>query len=312
MVARVVALEEHFWTPGLRALRTDGSVSNPKVMERLDDLGALRLREMDEAGIDLQVLSETEPATQNLSAADAVSLSRASNDILHEAIQRHPDRFAGFATLPTPDPRKAAQELERAVKNLGFRGALINGLTHGRFHDEGEFRPIFECAAALDVPVYLHPATPHPAVLDAYYKSYPQLARAPLGFGQEIAVAAMRLVLSGVFDEFPKLQIILGHLGEALPFLLWRANDTLTRSAKLRRSFREYFVGHFHVTTSGFFSPTALQCTIAEMGIDRVMFSVDWPFQPNGPAVAFVNAAPLSPIEREQVFGVNACTLLKL
>jgi predicted TIM-barrel fold metal-dependent hydrolase len=312
MAARVIALEEHFWTPGLRAARTDDVISSPKLIERLGDLDALRLREMDEAGVDLQVLSETEPATQNLPADQAVSLARESNDILHEAIGRHPERFAGFATLPTPDPRKAAQELERAIKTLGFRGCMINGLTHGRFPDEPEFRPIFEAAAALDVPIYLHPATPHPAVLDAYYKTYPQLSRAPLGFGQETAVAAMRLVLSGVFDEFPKLQIILGHLGETIPFWLWRASDTLTRVTKLRRSFRDYFLAHFHVTTSGFFSPLALQNTIAEIGIERVMFSVDWPFQPAGPAVAFVNATPLSPGEREQIFASNARKLLKL
>jgi len=144
----VVTIEEHFWTPELSA------------PERLSDMGALRLREMDEAGIDLQVMSETAPATQNLDSEAAVRLARRSNDYLHEAVRAHPDRFAGFATLPTPDPRAAADELERAVTKLGFKGAMVMGLTHGRFLDEKDFWPIFERAAALDVPIYIHPSPP--------------------------------------------------------------------------------------------------------------------------------------------------------
>src|ERR1700704_2751854 len=278
MVARVIALEEHFWTPALIALRRTVDQVNPKSVERLGDLGALRLREMDAGGIDVQVLSEAEPAAQNLEPDLAVSLARASNDLLADAVRRHPDRFAGFATLPTPDPAAAAMELERTVRELSFRGAMVHGSTRGHFLDERRFWPIFESAAALDVPIYLHPCTPHPAVFDTYYKDYPELGRAALGFGVEMAVQAARLIVSGVFDEFPKLQVILGHLGEALPFLLWRANDTLARRGKLRRSFREYFVEHFHITTSGNFSEPALRCTIAEMGIERILFAVDWPF----------------------------------
>jgi 2,3-dihydroxybenzoate decarboxylase len=312
MAARIIALEEHFWTPELIALRRTVDQVNPKSVERLGDLGALRLREMDEAGIDIQVLSEAEPGVQNLAPEQAVPLARISNDLLFEAVKRSPDRFTGFATLPTSDPAAAARELERSVRELRFCGAMVHGSTRGDFLDERQFWPIFEAAAALDVPIYLHPCTPQPAVFDAYYKDYPGLSRAALGFGIEMAVQASRLVVSGVLDEFPKLKIILGHLGESLPFVLWRADDTLSRRAKLRRSFRAYFRDHFHVTTSGNFSQPALQCTIAELGVERILFAVDWPFQPNGEAVDFIENAELDPMEREQIFGGNARRLLRI
>jgi len=312
MAARIIALEEHFWTPELIALRRTVDQVNPKSVERLGDLGALRLREMDEAGIDIQVLSEAEPGVQNLAPEVAVPLARVSNDLLHEAVKRSPGRFAGFATLPTPDPAAAARELERTVKELRFCGAMVHGSSRGHFLDERQFWPIFESASALDVPIYLHPCTPQPAVFDTYYKDYPGLGRAALGFGIEMAVQASRLVVSGVFDAFPKLRIILGHLGEALPFVLWRADDTLSRRSRLRRSFREYFTDHFYITTSGNFSQPALQCAIAELGVGRILFAVDWPFQPNGEAVAFVKAAELTAAERERIFDTNARSLLRI
>jgi 2,3-dihydroxybenzoate decarboxylase len=208
---KVVCLEEHFTSPKLRALR--GEKDTP-LQRKLDDLGTLRIHAMDEAGIDLQIISENNPATQNLDAETAVKLARASNDALHAAVRAHPGRFAGFATLPTPDPKAAADELERAVSKLGFKGAMIMGLTHGRFMDDKKFRPIFERAAALDVPVYIHPTPPHPAVMDAYFKDYPVLSGAPLGFTLETLTHTYRLILSGLFDEFPALKIIVGHLGE--------------------------------------------------------------------------------------------------
>jgi predicted TIM-barrel fold metal-dependent hydrolase len=312
MVPRIIALEEHFWTPELIALRRTVDQVNPKSVERLGDLGALRLREMDEADIDVQVLSEAEPGVQNLDPEQAVPLARVSNDLLFEAVKRNPDRFAGFATLPTPDPAAAARELERTVKELRFCGAMVHGSTRGHFLDERQFWPILEAAAALDVPIYLHPCTPQSAVFDTYYKDYPQLGRAALGFGIEMAVQAARLVVSGVFDEFPRLRIILGDLGETLPFVLWRANDTLARRANLRRSFREYFRDHFFITTSGNFSQPALQCAIAELGVERILFAVDWPFQRNREAVDFIKRADLTPDDREQIFGTSARRLLRI
>jgi predicted TIM-barrel fold metal-dependent hydrolase len=312
MDARIIALEEHFWTPELIALRRTVDQVNPKSVERLGDLGALRLREMDAAGIDVQVLSEAEPGVQNLAPEQAVPLARVSNDLLFEAVKRSPKRFAGFATLPTSDPAAAVRELERTVRELRFCGAMVHGSSRGHFLDERPFWPILEAAQALDVPIYLHPCTPQPAVFEAYYKDYPQLGRAALGFGIEMAVQAARLIMSGAFDEFPKLRIILGHLGEMLPYALWRADDTLARRAKLRRSFAEYFREHFYITTAGNFSQPALQCAIAELGVERILFGVDWPFQPNGDAVDFVRQAKITAGEREQIFGASASGLLRI
>jgi predicted TIM-barrel fold metal-dependent hydrolase len=304
----VITLEEHFWTPEL----IGAGHRQAGAPERLSDMGALRIREMDEAGIDLQVMSETAPATQNLDPETAVRLARRSNDYLHEAVRAHPDRFAGFATLPTPDPRAAADELERAVTKLGFKGAMIMGLTHGRFLDEKDFWPIFERAAALDVPIYIHPGPPHPAVVDAYYKDFPDLVGAPLAFTVETLTHSVRLIVRGVFDTYPSLKIIVGHLGEALPFLLWRVDNTLKRHTTLARGFSDYVREHFYVTTSGAFSNTALQCTIAELGAEKIMFSVDWPFMSNMPGRKFVDAAPISEKDRALIFGGNARKLLKL
>ena len=211
----IIALEEHFTSPKLRALR--GEKDTP-LQRKLDDLGALRIREMDEAGIDLQILSENNPATQNLDPESAVTLARASNDVLHAAARTHPGRLAGFATLPTPDPAAAADELERCVTTLGFKGAMIMGLTHGRFMDDKQFFPIFERAVALDVPIYIHPTPPLAAVHDVYFKDYPALAGAPLGFTIETLTHTYRLILSGLFDKLPALKIIVGHLGETAPF----------------------------------------------------------------------------------------------
>src|SRR5882672_755009 len=234
---KIITLEEHFTSPKLKALRAE---KDTPVQRKLDDLGALRIRAMDEAGIDLQVISENNPATQNLDAETAVKLARVSNDLLHEAVRAHPDRFAGFATLPTPDPKAAADELERAVTKLGFKGAMIMGLTHGRFMDDRQFRPIFERAAALDVPVYIHPTPPLTAVQEAYFKEYPALAVAPLGFTLETLTHTVRLVVSGLFDEFPKLKIIVGHLGETMPYLMWRTNYLVKERMPMPRTFAEY------------------------------------------------------------------------
>jgi predicted TIM-barrel fold metal-dependent hydrolase len=306
---KVIALEEHFTSPKLRALRAE---KDTPVQRRLDDLDALRIREMDEAGIDLQVISENNPATQNLDAESAVTLARASNDVLHEAVRAHPDRFAGFATLPTPDPKAAADELERCVSKLGFKGAMIMGLTHGRFMDDKSFRPIFERAATLDVPVYIHPTPPLAAVREAYFKDYPELAVAPLGFTLETLTHTARLVVSGLFDEFPALKIVVGHLGETMPYLMWRTNYLVAERMKMPRAFADYYRECFWLTTSGSFSDAALTCAIAEMGVARILFSVDWPFMPNRLGRNWLDAAPVNDADRALIFGGNARKLLKL
>src|SRR5579862_6593734 len=269
---RVITIEEHYQDPDVvRAYAPEDARQVPAIAERLNDLTSLRIREMDEAGIDMQVLSHANPGLQKMNAETAVRLARIANDRLAETVRAHPDRFAAFAAIPTPDPAAAADELERAVTQLGFKGALINGTTNGLFLDDKRFWPIFERAAALDVPLYLHPAIPHPAVVEAYYKDYvdkfPSLLRAAWGFTVETATQGVRLVLSGVFDAYPNLKIIIGHFGEGLPFLLWRVNMGFERDRQGSKSFRDAFCEHFYVTTSGFFSDAALLHCMMEMGI---------------------------------------------
>jgi 2,3-dihydroxybenzoate decarboxylase len=314
----VVALEEHYWDPELVAHfgGRDGK-RLPAVEQRLYDLGEVRIKEMDEAGIDLQVLSHSAPAAQKLAAGVAVAAARAANDRLCEIVKGNPRRFAGFATLPTTAPGSAADELERAVTRLGLKGAMIHGLTDGRlFIDDKQFWPIFERAQALDVPIYIHPASPHPAVIEAYYKDYvaqfPEILGPAWGYTVEAATQAIRLVLSGVFAAYPRLKIILGHLGEGLPFLLWRINQALSRPGNVRLSFRDVFCEHFYLTTSGNFSDTALLCSVMEMGVDRILFSVDWPFVANTLGTDWMADVPLSAEDKAKILGGNAKRLLRL
>ena len=315
---RIVAIEEHFVSPML-AREYQGHHKLAPFMHaraKLEDLGTARIREMDEAGIDVQVISHLQPGPQVFEPDTAVALAREANDRLYKGIEVHPDRFAGFAALPTPNPEAAADELERSVAHLGFKGALISGLTNGCFLDDRKFWPIFARAAALDVPIYLHPAIPSKSVVKAYYDGYrdgdyPILMGAVWGFAVETATHALRLILSGVFEEFPRLRIILGHLGEALPFLLWRLEWTynnLTKKAGIAACFRK----HFYVTTSGNFSHPALICTIAELSADRVLFAVDWPFNSNREGVEFIQTASITPEEKAKIFAGNAAELLRV
>jgi 2,3-dihydroxybenzoate decarboxylase len=312
----IIALEEHYLDPELkRHFSGLDETRQPEVVARLDDVGALRLKEMDEAGIDIQVLSHASPSLQKLDAESATRLARGVNDRLAETVRAHPDRFAAFAALPTPDPGAAADELERAVTKLGFKGAMVHGLTGGLFLDDKRFWPIFERAERLDVPLYMHPAIPHPAVIEAYYKDYaerhPGILRAAWGFTVETATQGIRLVLSGVFDAYPNLKIILGHMGEGLPFYLWRISHGL-RGSLAAKSFRDIFCEHFWITTSGFFSDPALLCCVMEMGIDRILFSVDYPYVDNLPGAKWTETLPLCAEDKEKLLNGNARRLLKL
>jgi 2,3-dihydroxybenzoate decarboxylase len=313
---RIVAIEEHFWIPELRD-RYSGprGISAHTPARQLDDLGEIRLKDMDAAGIDVQVISHMQPGTQIFDAETAIAMARKANDALYAAIRAHPTRFAGFAELPTVEPKSAADELERSVARLGFKGALINGLTAGRFLDDKRFWCIFERAQALDVPIYFHPGIPHAAVTEAYYSDYrrgefPFLSVA-WGFTAETAIQAIRLVVSGVFDAYPRLKIILGHLGETIPFTLWRC-DWLLEHVGGRPGFADIFREHFYLTTSGNFQQSALACSIAELGIDRIMFAVDYPYNANAQAVEFVRAAPISAADKAKIFHGNADRLLRL
>ncbi len=316
---RVIALEEHYWDPEVSALYTSARDSSraSDITDRLHDLGEVRVKEMDDAGIDLQILSHGAPSTQRFDAETAVKLAIPTNDRLHAVIEARPDRFAGFAALPTPDPKASADELERCVIKLGFKGAMVHGLTNGEFFDHKKYWPVFERAEALDVPIYMHPAYPHPDVVAAYYKDYlddyPNLASAGWGYTVETATQAIRLVLSGVFDAYPDLKIILGHLGESLPFSLWRIDQALSRKEnKAGRSFRDTFAEHFYITTSGNFSNPALLCCVMEMGVDRILFSVDWPFVENKPGVDWMEQIPLCAEDKAKILNGNVTRLLRL
>src|SRR5713101_4531553 len=312
----VIALEEHYYDPEV-AKTFDGPEGRaPEIRRRLDDLGELRLKEMDKAGIDVQVLSHGAPSTQRLDAPTAVRLARDANDRLAKVIAARPDRFAGFAALPTPDPKAAATELDRAISELGFKGAMVHGLTNGVFFDDKRFWPIFERAQALDVPLYIHPSSPVPAVVEAYYRDYlkefPQLLTAAWGYTVETATHGIRMILSGAFDKYPRLKIILGHLGESLPFSAWRINMALSRGAERPSNFRDTFCEHFWITTSGNFSTPALMCCIMEMGVDRILFSVDYPFVPNPPGTKWMADLPLSLEDRTKILSGNVKRLLRM
>jgi predicted TIM-barrel fold metal-dependent hydrolase len=315
---QVIALEEHYFDPEVTKHFQGGGPEArlPELRNRLFEVGEQRIREMDEAGIDLQVLSHAAPATQRLDAVTAVSVARQANDRLRDIVGSSKGRFEGFAALPTADPGAAADELERAVTRLGFKGAMIHGLSNGQWLDDKRFWPIFERAQTLDVPVYMHPALPHPAVTEVYYKDYlqefPGLLTAGWGFTVETATQAIRLVLSGLFEAYPRLKIILGHLGEGLPFSLWRIDMALSRQGNRSSAFRDTFREHFWITTSGNFSTPALLCSVMEMGVDRILFSVDYPFVLNPPGMKWMEEIPLGLEDRAKIYGGNARRLLRI
>jgi predicted TIM-barrel fold metal-dependent hydrolase len=312
----VIAIEEHYWDEELEKTFTGSEAGRPgEQFNRLHDFGPLRINEMDDAGIDIQVLSHGAPSTQKLPAETAPAMATRVNDRLAAIVAKNPTRFAGFAALPTAVPEAAADELERTAK-LGFKGAMLHGLSNGEFLDDKKFWSIFARAEKLDLPIYLHPSQPHPDVIKTYYQDYvkdfPMLPRATWGYTVETATLAIRLVLSGVFEKHPKLKIILGHLGETLPFVVWRVDHTLARPGQKSISFRDVFCNNFYVTTSGNFSNPALLCCVIEMGIDRILFAVDWPFVMNPPATKWMEGVPLCDEDKAKILSSNAKRLLKM
>ena len=313
----VIAIEEHYWDPELsKHYRGSEAGRGGETDTRLFDLGSLRLKEMDEAGIDIQVLSHGAPSTQKLPIEIAVELTAQVNDRLAKVCAANPKRFAAFAALPTVDPKAAADELERAVTKLGFKGAMLHGMTNGEFLDLKKYWPIYERAEKLDVPIYFHPSLPNQTVTDIYLQDYakdfPLVVRPGWGYTVETATQAIRLVLSGVFDTHPNLKVILGHFGETLPFLLWRIDAALKRPGQKPMSFRDIFCKNFYVTTSGFFSNPALLCCVMEMGIDHILFAVDWPFVMNPPATNWMKDIPLSDEDKAKILSGNSKRLLKM
>lgn len=317
---RIIALEEAFLHPKLRALYPASYVKSLDILKgRLSDVGPERIRRMDAAGIDLQVLSHVQPGVQMLDRDTAISLSKEINDWLGGIVKAYPTRFAGFAMLPTQSPEEAANELERTVEQFGFKGALINGHTNGRYMDDLSFSPLFERAQALDVPIYIHPTDPPLAVMDTYYKNYNPAMTVGWGWQVETGTHLLRLMSSGVFDRYPHLKVIVGHMGELIPFTLPRINTALTLGnwlaggkQAMRQSVLYYMRENVFITTSGVFDQASLSCAIAELGIDNVLFSVDDPMKDNFEAVAFLRGAQLSNKDKEKLAHGNAERILKL
>ena len=307
MASKVIVLEEHFSHPELLA-----GIPMQPLGDRLLDLGEGRLKAMDEAGIDLQVLSHFPSGPQNLPAPEAIRMARRTNDLIHDTVAGRPDRFAGFASLPMTAPQEACAELERAVKTLGLKGAMLHGMAAGVPLDDRRFWPVFQTAEALDVPIYIHPDAPPKAVADAYYQGLPALIGPGWSYTVESATQALRLMICGLLDECPRLKLILGHLGESLPFSIVRCDSILTPRANLKRRLVDYFHDHFWITTAANWSNPALVCTLMEMGPERILFSVDWPFASNTEGRTFLDRAPISDRDRSRILGENAMALLKL
>jgi uncharacterized protein len=323
---RVVALEEHFSIPALIRQIDSGAIAKRGFPvgrwkgpdKQLADLGAGRLGDMNQAGITVQVLSASGPGADLVDGAEGIALARAMNDALAGTIQEHPDRFAGFAHLPMRDPQAAADELERAMRELGFCGAMINGMTQDCFLDDKRFDPILSRAEQLDAPIYLHPNLPPEAVRKAYFEGLPGitgfLLSAPAwGWHSELALHVLRLVISGTFDRHPRLKLIIGHMGEGLPAMMARCDQIFEGNVShLTRSVSSTILDQVSVTTSGLFTRPPFEVALAVFGIDRILFSVDYPYSSNTHGHQFLEALALPMIDLEKLAHGNADRILKL
>jgi len=322
---RTITLEEHYATPafiegpGHHLKGHAQAVGYVQLVDQLCDLDDHRIADMDAAGIDVQVLSLTAPGVQQSDAMEAVVLARDANDRLADAVRRHPSRFAGFATLPTATPDTAADELERMVLEHGFKGAVINGHTRGRYLDDEFFWPILERAEALHVPLYLHPTPPPQPVIEASYAgNYAQevtyrLATAAWGWHIETATHVLRVILGGAFDQYPRLQLVIGHLGEGLPFMLPRIDFPLPMEAtKLDRPISAYLSENLHYTFSGFNWIQPFLDLLLQVGADRIMFSADYPYGSMERARTFLDQLPVCTADKDRIAHGNAERLLRL
>jgi predicted TIM-barrel fold metal-dependent hydrolase len=323
---RTITIEEHFISPGFltgpgkeftERLRGSGP-RGAKIADQLQDVDDKRVADMDAANIDMQVISLNSPGVEQSEAAEQIAIARESNDFLTEAVKKHPKRFAAFAALPVAAPDKAADELERTVKQQGFKGANINGHTRGRYLDDKFFWPILERAEALNVPIYLHPTVPPKAVVDAQFSGFSppvnaMFASAGWGWHIETGVHLIRMILGGVFDKYPKLQVVIGHLGEGVPFMLPRLNKNLPpEMTKLARPLGAYLRENVHYTFGGFNFPATFLDLMLEVGVERIMFSVDYPYGSMVEARTFLEHLPVSPADRERIAHGNAEKLLGL
>jgi len=316
-----VAVEEHFRIP-----ETKGSESRypgaywEGLSSKLLDVHDARLAEMDKTGIEFEVISLNSNAVQGVpDPAQAIALARRANDALAAAVAKRPDRFAGLAAMPMQDPAAAATELQRCVRELKFKGALVNGFSQvgspdtAVYYDLPQYRPFWAEVERLRVPFYLHPRDQLPSRRQAY-DGHPWLVGSPWGFADETALHALRLMGSGLFDEFPKLQIVLGHLGERIPYDLWRLDRRLSKvpNRPAKRPMGEYFRNNFHISTSGHFCTPSLINAILTVGADRVLFAVDYPFEDHMEGCAWFDSLEIAETDRIKIGRTNALALFGL
>ena len=319
-----IALEEHF---AIEATLGDSQVFGARVWDvlgpRLLDIQDMRVAEMDRHGVATMILSLNAPAVQAIhDVKRAIAVARDANDVLAGEVRKRPDRFAAFAALPMQDPDAASEELRRCVEELGFVGALVNGFSqiatpdNVTYYDLPQYRPFWRAVEKLGVPFYLHPRNPLPS-WTRFYEGHNWLLGPNWAFAAETAVHALRLIGSGLFDECPNLQIVLGHLGEGIPVQLWRIDGRNGWMKEPHRYAAKHGVGHymrkhFHVTTSGNFHTPSLVNAMTELGPERVMFSVDWPFEDVGEACTWFDRAQIDEADRQKIGRDNAVKLFKL
>jgi 2,3-dihydroxybenzoate decarboxylase len=317
LIAREPGLDPGFTS--LMGFYLGASPRAVQVMSRMTDLGALRLSDMDHSGIAKQILSLTSPGVQIFDAQTGTALAQLSNDYLAGAIERHPDRFYGLAAIAPQDPAAAVKELERGVRKLHLKGAIVNSHTRGEYLDDPKFWPIFEAADALRVPIYLHPNTPPPAMIDPFLER--GLDGAIYGFAVETGLHMLRIIVSGIFDRFPGLRIILGHLGEALPYWLFRI-DFMHRAMvsanrypsvkKLNRKPSDYFKENIYVTTSGMAWQPPILYAQSVLGVDRVLYAMDYPYQFVPEEVEVTDELPISEADKRKLYQANAESVFSL
>jgi 2,3-dihydroxybenzoate decarboxylase len=330
-----IATEEAFATPELferyRAILSDGSVNDPgftslmgfylgssapgivAVRERMLDLGERRLGDMDATGIAKQILSVTSPGVQIFDADTAMALARSTNDQLSEAVKKHPSRFAGLAAIAPQNPAEAAKELERGVKTLGLKGAIVNSHTRGEYLDDPKYWAIFEAAESLNVPIYIHPGTPPPAMIGPFLER--GLDGAIYGFAVETGLHLLRIIVSGALDRFPRLRLVAGHLGEGLPYWLFRIDFMHRRMVaagrypgvtKLNRQPSDYLKENFYVTTSGMAWAPPILYAQSVLGVDRVLYAMDYPYQFVPEEVRVTDDLPISDADKKMLYQSNA------
>ena len=326
---RRIATEEAFATPqqleAIRALMARTSGYDPDVWlggmqtkgvisDRLLDLDGERLKIMDESDIDMAVLAMTSTGVQQFEADEAARVAENGNDLLAEAIKRHPGRYAGLATIPVQDPKRAVKEMERAITKLKLNGVMINSHTNGEYLDEDKYWPILEAAAGLDATVYIHPRAPSPAMREPYRRY--QLEHAIWGYAVEVGLHAVKLLMCGVFDKYPNLRIVIGHMGENIPYALyrmdWMHGHFNFDRPKLKLTPSEYFKRNFTITTSGVNWVQALEFCIKVLGADNIMWAVDYPYQETVEATQWLNDAPISDADKAKIFHKNAERLFKI